>query len=139
MDPADFASLLEREPPQPMSERERCAHELEEYGYPNAARLLREGPDSIDEKIKPTKTALGSAQERIKSLEDVLVAIRAKALEHPTTPNLSAEGWAAFVHKKVSDINIMIGETLDPCEPWCVAQQPHEGICMSAEDFGDGE
>lgn len=117
MDPADFASLLEREPQEP-----------EESDLDMAMRLL-----SAAEK------AVNSAQERIKSLEDVLVAIRTGLI---TIKNYAPGEFDDCTRRRNAALDRvldLIGETLDPCESWCVAQQPHEGICMSAEDFGDGE
>lgn len=124
----DFASLLEREPqPERMGEREKCAHELEEYGYPNAARILRSGPDSLDERLKTENVtnALDSAASRIKELEGVLVAVRA--------------GLGAFrlcAHwRDAEKLTSLINETLDPCKPWCVLEPGHGGACASDMEF----
>ena len=76
------------------------------------------------------KTALDSAQERIKSLEDVLVAIRAKVS--------SVSNTSVFGGLKDS-ITQLINETLDPCKPWCCLREGHDGACMQAEDLADGE
>lgn len=111
------------------SERERCARELEEYGYPNGARILRSGPDSLDERLKADSqtTALDSAAVRIKSLEGVLVAIRAKLTHHQMC---SAD--------RISEIRALITETLDPCKPWCTRDEPgHSGACEPVEQERD--
>jgi hypothetical protein len=94
----DFASLLEREP--------------------------------LDERLEhPTlpvpKAALDSAVVRIKSLEDVLVAIRVKLIDGLIGGDL---------RRSATDAERMIAETLDPCKPWCTRQEPgHPGACEPRE------
>jgi len=142
---SDFASLLEREPREErMSERERCAHELEEYGYPNAARILRNGPDSLDERLKADSqtNSLDSAAARIKSLEDVLVAIRVKAASGvgASMAHRGASERADVRLTILTEIASLVSETLDPCKPWCVLAEEgrkHEGACVPADEGRD--
>lgn len=109
--PEDFASLLEREP------QEESAKAADAEGW---KRLYWDA-------IKTCQ----SASDRIKSLEDVLVAIRAKAA--------SARGTSGAPLVACREIMELVTETLDPCEPWCAMEPGHPGACLSGEEMDRGE
>lgn len=125
--PADFASLLEREP-----EREYL---VEQFASPDGADTFTVyGPAGVVSVTTPVeKTALEAAQERIKSLEGVLVAIRAKATlgasQRSTTPLEKARAEVLTL------IGSLVSETLDPCKPWCAMEPGHPGACLSGEEM----
>jgi hypothetical protein len=94
-------------------------------GDPKNASLIADAPK--------TKRALDSASERIQSLEDVLVAIRAGivTIQCHTVGAFTEEvrsRQAALTH-----IVALINETLDPCKPWCVLEPGHHGACEPHE------
>lgn len=122
-DAADFASLLEREPqPEKVlgspTTTDWCGHCGR--GWSVTAKALANANATTE-----------SQRLRIKSLEDVLVAIRAKA-SHPVSYYEQAK-------KHLGEISALVSETLDPCKPWCDLGEGHGGACMSADEAYDGE
>jgi uncharacterized coiled-coil protein SlyX len=132
----DFASLLEREP-------------LEEEGGRAIIRPHpeKEGVYAIMERDLATarrlltlaETACDSAASRIKELEGVLVAVRAKA--DKMQRQLDALDYHSFrdIGCDVQDITRLVNETLDPCKPWCVLEPGHGGACASDIEFCEDE
>lgn len=106
LDEADFASLLEREPqPEPQQE----THEV----------------------CRETHDAACATYERIKSLEGVLVAIKAISAS-------VLDGKSIMVRSKHLEIVRLVQETLDPCKPWCTRDEPgHSGACEPVEQECD--
>ena len=146
-DPNDLESLLEREPAQ-APEWHFCGAAMPgEYGglseacgvalpcphHPapgNAYTLELEGRLAAEIKgHNLASTTLSSAADRIKMLEEVLVAIRARAHrgEKEGTP-----------FSALADIMRLVTETLDPHKPWC-ADDGHEGPCMPKDAGYEGE
>lgn len=109
-DPADFASLLEREPaPEPHRE----THEV----------------------CRETHDAACAAFERIKSLEGVLVAIRVKSAEGTKLrAGVPMETLANTRRVYLEEISSLVSETLDPHQSWCRGDHS-EGACVS--DLGE--
>lgn len=137
------------------------------------ARMQPPAPIQIDgaaaTMLDLAKKTSDSQALRIKSLEDVLVAIRAKLTRKMQR---EVELWNAVneyaascggnpgaggpvtgrrmdavvavnraVRMDPDDVIAMIGETLDPCKPWCVLARDgirHEGACL-ADEVDDGE
>jgi hypothetical protein len=121
MDPADFSSLLEREPMDESAKRKK--------EWTAAADVVGYSAD-----------ALSSAAERIKSLEDVLVAIRVKLTAIDRGTAISAQRLVLrAIFDPLHEALDLISETLDPCKPWCVLPENHGGACTSDERMDERE
>jgi len=155
-DPADFASLLEREPaPEKVLRPSRCvscggecewcdAHStqpapvdlsLEPIIKVNMERVHETAFEQTIRERDAAKATQASMAAHIKSLEGVLVAIRARVAKPVAYEQRAILALA-------NEIVSLISETLDPCKPWCVLAEPgrkHEGCCIQAEDLADGE
>lgn len=119
----DFASLLEREP-----EREYLVEQLASPDGTDTFTIY--GPAGVVSVTTPAeKTALEAAQERIKSLEGVLVAIRAKSSWTKETSG----GCLQDTRTALDEVIALIIETLDPCKPWCAMEPGHPGACEPQE------
>lgn len=71
---------------------------------------------------------------RIKSLEGVLVAIRTGVATILACPNGQWNEEVRMRNAALRHIQDLIGETLDPCKPWCVRDEPgHQGACEPQE------
>lgn len=158
IDDSDFASLLEREPL-----NDGLVHATREVRFMNDAGGYSLGTITVG---SVQKTALDSAQERIHSLEGVLVAIRAQLARKMQrevelwdrineyaaacggitgTPTMSGRRMdaVAAVNRAVrmdpDAVIALISETLDPCKPWCALEQGHGGACISDERMDERE
>lgn len=168
MDPADFASLLEREPmrdpvmavvdvyskddpycwailksarhsgqltPEMVAEliRHHCEHAKSQTAQiDKLVRMQPLAPIHID---GAAASLLTSATARIKSLEGVLVAIRARAAEGAKLrTGVPSETLASMRRVYLEEISSLVSETLDPCKPWCTRDEPgHSGACEPHE------
>jgi hypothetical protein len=129
----DFASLLEREP-----EKEYLAETIANPDGTDTFTVY--GPAGVVSTTTPAmKTALDSAAERIKELEGVLVAVRAKLGALSINPLAGYPAECTRVMYEVRELISLLSETLDPCKPWCVLEPGHGGGCMQAEDLADDE
>jgi hypothetical protein len=118
----DFASLLEREP---LEEEEGRAIIRAHPGKEGAYVLLRQ--------------ALHDSAARIKELEGVLVAVRAKLGALSINPLAGYPAECTRVMYEVRELISLLSETLDPCKPWCVLEPGHGGACYSDVEFCEDE
>lgn len=114
MDPADLASLLEREPHQKDDT-------IEDY--------IQKWEDAVRRNLT-LRATVDSQAARIQALESLVAHTVAKLLGWTVPSALLAE-WAVLIKA--------LREALDPHQPWC-RDESHQGACISdPEERDDGE
>lgn len=127
----DFKSLLETEPP-----AEAFSPTREGWVERVGAEMCR--AEKAEHALALAQKTATAAVERIKSLEGVLVAVRAGLT---TIKNYSPGEWNDETRRRNAALDHvlgLIGETLDPHKPWC-ADERHEGACVGKDDGYEGE